>query len=336
MKQFGLAVVGAGEIAQNFHLPILMKLPNVKPLAICDKNKSTAAFVAKKYEIPFTCENIYDILDDDSIEAVDICASTDAHRDIAIAELEAGKSVLIEKPVARSLEEAKEIAEAEKKSKGKCMIGMTQRFRYDTIMLKNFVHSGELGDVFYIKAGWLQQKRGTQWLDQLEKSGGGVLLDLGISLIDSLVWIYDFAAVKSVKATMYQHQTKNVEDVCIATIHFENGSIATLEMSWSLFTSKNTFYCDVYGNNGSASVNPIQLFKNEEGVFHPVAEDPSRGKISIFKKSFESVLKHFANAVLDYAPVHSTAQEAVEIMKILRAMYRSADEQREVLLEEIS
>lgn len=332
MKEIGIALIGAGKMAQNFHLPILSRHPNVKILAICDRSRAMAAMVAEKFGVPYVCEDVEELLSLDAIEAVDICTTTDSHCFIAIESLKRGKNVLIEKPIARSLEEARKIQEAVQKYDGKLMVGMAQRFRYDTIMLKNYVKMGEIGEVFYAKAGWLQQKRDKQWHDQIEKAGGGVLLDLGISLIDSLMWIYDFLPVRSVKANMYQHLTKNVEDVCIASIHFENGSMATFEVSWTLFSSKNDFYCDVHGSKGSASVNPLQLYKQSGDVFRQDAEDRKLSRIAIFRKSFESEINHFVNALSGLGPVHSTAGEAVQIMRILEAMYESAKEKKEIYL----
>ncbi len=333
MNEIGIALVGVGEIAQNFHLKTLSHQPDVRLIAVHDKMNSRAKSIAEKFDIPYVCESMDELLALDEIQAVDICTTTDAHSELACRALEAGKNVLIEKPIARSLEETRKILDAEKNSKGRVMVGMTQRFRYDTIMLKNYVHSGELGDVFYVKAGWLQQKRGKEWLDQIDVSGGGVLLDLGISMLDSLMWIYDFAPLHSVKATTFQHKTKTVEDVCVCSLHFKNGSIATLEASWTLFSDKTNFYCDVYGSKGAASINPVRLYKHEGDRFYPAPEIPERSNIAILRKSFESEIRHFINAVKGLSPVHSTTEEAVEIMKILEALYQSAKENREIILD---
>lgn len=339
MKKVKLALIGAGEIAQNFHLPILNRQQNVEIVAICDPLKSKAEIIADKYKIPNVCLTVDELLKIPDIDAVDICASTDVHCEIALACIEAGKHILIEKPIGRSLEEAIKIQKAAKKKNIKLMVAMNQRFRYDAKMIKNYVSTGEVGEVFYIQAGWLQQKRGAQWKDQLAKSGGGVIIDLGISLIDSILWIYNFAKVKSVQASTFSHLHKDVEDVCISSIRFEDGSIATMEMSWSLFSSKNNFYTNVYGSKGSIKINPIELFTNagneNEDVYKPITAKEQMSKLTIYKKSFESEIKHFANAVLGLGPIISTADEAVQTMSIVRAMYVSAKENREVLISEV-
>jgi predicted dehydrogenase len=339
MKNIKIGLIGAGQIAQNFHLPIHNRLQNVDITAICDPTKSKAQLIAEKYKIPNIYTSVEEMLKNEDIDAIDLTASTDTHCEIALGCIEAGKHVLIEKPIGRSLEEARKISEAKEKHNVKVMVAMNQRFRYDAKMIKNYVSIGEVGKVFYIQAGWLQQKRGAQWKEQVSKSGGGVVIDLGISLIDSILWIYDFAPVKSVQASTFSHLHKDIEDVCVANIRFENDSIATLEMSWSLFSSKNNFYTNVYGSKGSIKINPIELFtsgdNDKEDVFKPISAKEQMSRSAIHKKSFESQIKHFINAVNDLGPVISTPQEAVETMKIVRGIYLSAKEKREVMISEI-
>lgn len=332
MNAVNIGLIGAGEIAQNFHLPIHFRLPNVNIFAIYDRNKSKAQLIAEKYNIPHVCTTYEEMLKLNELDAVDICTSTDVHAEIAVAAIEAGKHTLIEKPIARNYEEAKLIKDAEDKSDVKVMVATNQRFRYDAKMLKSYVQNNDIGDIFYVQGSWLQQKRSAEWREQIEKSGGGVLIDLGISLIDSLMWICDFPEIMSVSANTFTHLTSKVEDVCIANIKFANGSIATMEMSWSLFSSRSSFAFNVYGSNGSAKINPVQLYKINGDVYQPVTNTDIHSNMEIFRKSFESEIKHFINAVQGFSPVVSTVNEAVTIMKIIDKMYQSAKEGKELPL----
>lgn len=330
MNAVNIGLIGAGEIAQNFHLPIHFRLPNINLFAIYDKNKSKAQHLAEKYNIPYVCNSFEDLLKIDELDAVDICTSTDVHAELAIASIEAGKHTLIEKPVARNYHEALEIQKAEAAGDVKVMVATNQRFRYDAKMLKSYVKNDDIGDIFYIQGSWLQQKRNAEWREQIEKSGGGVLIDLGVSLIDSLMWICDFPKIKSVSANTFKHLTEKVEDVCIANIKFTNGSIATMEMSWSLFSSRNSFAFNVYGSKGSAKINPVQLYKTDSDIYHPVKNKDQHSNMEIFRKSFESEIKHFINSVQGFSPIVSNVSEAVIIMKIIEAMYKSSIEEREI------
>lgn len=332
MKKVKIALIGAGEIAQNFHIPVLKNLDNVELVAIIDIVGSKAKYVAEKFDIPYHFDSIEALDSIEGLNAVDICTSTDSHIDIALKFIEKGIDVFIEKPVGRNYEESKKLADAQKKSDSKVMIGMNLRFRRDSKILKNSVHTGDVGEIFYIKSGWLQQKREHQWLGQLEKSGGGVLLDLGISMIDLIMWITDFSDVKSVRADNFHHLTSNVEDVSVSTIHFANNSIATLETSWSLFRSKKVFYCDVYGSQGRASIDPFKLYRSKGEVFEQSEKLSYTDNVSVLKRAFESELKHFVHAVMGYGPVHSTPGEAVKVMQVIEALYLSAKNNSDIIL----
>jgi predicted dehydrogenase len=332
MEKVGLALVGAGEVAQNFHLPALKNINTVNINAICDKNFSLARAVAERYNIPYVYRDVSELLKNDEVDAVDICTSTDAHLEVALASMESGRDIFIEKPVARNLSETQLIAETAVKNNIKAMVDMNHRFRSDAIMMKNFVSTGEIGEIFYAKAAWLQQKRSKSWVEEAEKSGGGVLFDLGITMIDSLLWAFDFIPLKSVHATMFNHLTKNVEDVCIGSLRFANGSIATFETSWTLFSSRTNFQFDIHGSKGVVTVNPLVLLKSNGVKYSPVPNVFIKNDVSILRKSFEGALKHFLNSVRGIVPVISTIAEAVKRMKVIEALYQSAKEGREINL----
>ncbi|MDX9790698.1 MAG: Gfo/Idh/MocA family oxidoreductase [Candidatus Kapabacteria bacterium] len=333
MSAVKIGLIGAGEVAQNFHLPTYKKLSNVNLYAIYDRNPSKARIIAEKYGIKNVCKSVEEMLKLDELEAVDICTTTDLHAENAIASIEAGKHTLIEKPLARNYKEALSILEAEKKSDVKVMVATNQRFRYDAKMLKSYVHNDEIGNIFYVHGSWLQQKRSSEWKQQIQKSGGGVLVDLGISLIDSLMWICNFPEIKTVSANTFRHLTDKVEDVGVANIKFKDGSIATMEMSWSLFSSRNSFSFDVYGSKGAAKINPLQLYKINGDVYQPVTNRDLHTNMEIFRRSFDSEIKHFIHSVQGLSPILSTVSEAVTIMKIIDAMYKSSEAGCELPIE---
>ena len=334
MKQISVGIVGVGEIAQNFHLPVYKQMKNVKMVAIYDRVKSKAEILAEKFGIPYVCDSFEEMLNLEKLNAVDICASTDAHYKLAVQSIKAGKHTFIEKPIARNYAEALAIAEvANAHPDVKVMIGHSQRFRYDAKLIKQLVQLKEIGDVFYIQASWLQKKRSAEWRNDIERSGGGVLIDLGVSLIDSLLWVIDHKPIKSVCATTFNHVTKDSEDVCIANIRFKDSSVATMEMSWSLFTKNTNFSFNVYGSQGAVKINPVQIFKSNGEIINPVANDENMTNLSVHKKSFESELKHFINSIAGLVPVISTPNEAVKVMKIIDLMYKSAELGKEIEFE---
>ena len=333
MGKLQLGVVGVGWIAQVIHLPILRKLPDVEVLAICDKDKRKAKFVAEKFGIRRFYNDLDEMLLAEDLSAIDVCTSTDAHKDVAISALKAGKAVFVEKPLARTLEEAKSIDDAAKKSKAVLMVGMNNRFRPDAIILKSIIEGGGLGKVFAVKAVWLKRDATRNlWLKQKERAGGGVLLDLGIVMIDLALWMLAYPSGMRVSAVNFRHTTKAVEDSSSVFMAAKDGGIITLEVSWSYFVEHETFAFSVFGTEGSASLNPLKVNKDLHGSLVNVAPAKIDSPQVLFRKSYENELRHFVGAAKGLHPVVSTGEEAVHRMRIVDAVYRSASKGREIIL----
>jgi predicted dehydrogenase len=328
-----IGMIGLGWISQVFHLPILTKISDVEITCVCDRDKTRARALAEKYGIARYYTDYNEMLQKEDIDAVDICTSTDVHKEIAIASLEAKRDVFVEKPIARKFDEAIAIADSVKKNKRKLMVGMNHRFRPDAMMLRSFIENNELGKVFYAKAGWLRKpaSEGT-WLLQKEMSGGGVFLDMGIVMLDLALWMAGYPEVERVNATNYSHKTK-VEDSSVAYLSLKNGSTITIEVSWNFHIENELYYCNIYGEQGSGKINPLKIHKEMHGSIvnvTPIKTDTSQNAL---KKSYENELKHFAGAVRGIHPVISTAQEAVQRMKIVDAIYRSATKGKEIIFK---
>jgi len=335
MSYFGVAVVGVGNIAQTIHLPLLKRMPGVKVIAVCDRVVSKARFVADRFGIPYAVARVEELWELEGIDIVDVCTTTDAHPEIACAALERGKHVFVEKPLSRTLTEAQQIAEAVRRTGRHLMVGMNHRFRPDATLLKSYVRRGELGTIYYIKATWLQpRQKERRWITRADISGGGVLLDLGIVLIDLILWMYDFAPVHSVHAALFRHQTRVVEDLAVATLYFTNGSIATVECSWSLMRPDNLYSLNLFGTRGSGSINPFRLVRHVEGEFITIqAEGQARlPSVRQYTHSYEAEWQYFLNTLRGHVPAVSTVEEAVQRMRIIEALYRSGEERREIIL----
>lgn len=335
MQSIGVVLIGAGNIAQNIHLPILAAMPGVKLLGIADRQISKARILAERYKVPHAVRTAEDALAIPGVQAVVVTTSTDGHHDVALQAIQAGKDVFVERPVGRTLQEAMDIKVAAQEHNVQVMVGMNHRFRPDVVNMKNAVDRGDIGPVFYVKAGWVKQRStDARWLAQADKSGGGVLIDLGITVIDMILHVFNFGRVRSVVGSSFHHETKSVEDVVVAMLHFENGSVATVETSWSLMRAEDLYYCNVFGKKGSAFINPFKLVKRQGNTFDTTTPAPPKSQQQqlVYRKSYEAELKHFVNAVKGLVPMISTVGEAVERMKIVEALYASAELQREIVI----
>jgi predicted dehydrogenase len=337
MEKVRVAVVGAGGIAQVAHIPVWKKLPDVELVAVCDTIKARAKAVAEKYKIPRYYTRDEEALKQEDIDAVDICVPTNMHEPIAVKALSAGKHVLVEKPMSRTVEEAERMVRAARQYKRNLMVAMNVRFRWDAVNLKSFVEGGELGEVFYAKSGWLRrQSKWSEhsWLFQKKYSGGGVLMDLGIQMLDVTLWLLENAKAKSVKANLYNQVAKlDVEDAAVAFVHLENGATLTLEVSWTFLTEEDLLYTNLFGTRGGALLNPLRVMKEMHGNLVNLTPSRTETSTNLYKHSYENEIRHFVKCLRDnHTPMMSSGEESLERMRIIEAMYESAKRGKEVSL----
>ncbi|MFA7421140.1 MAG: Gfo/Idh/MocA family oxidoreductase [Melioribacteraceae bacterium] len=333
MEKTKIAVIGLGGIAQLAHLPILTKLPNVQLVAVSDTNKTRLKAIGEKYTIKNLYQDYNEMLAKEEIEGVVIATPTDTHAEIAVNCLKAKKDVLIEKPIARNLEEAKEIQAAAKKYKKQVMVGMKLRYRPDSMLTRSLVNSGELGDIFYIRCGWLRKQSSEQkWFLNKSQSGGGVLIDLGILILDLALWIMNDHKLKSVSVETFSHTTKDVEDTAVGLVRFSDERVISFEVSWGLHAEWDKFHLAAFGTKGTAHLNPLKAYKRLESGHIDYTLPTSATASNLYKKAFENELKHFIAAVRDNSPMVSSGEDALMLMRLLEAIYKSAELKKEVML----
>ena len=241
MEKTRVAVIGLGSVAQLVHLPNLVKIKNAEISAVAEVNKSRLNSVADKYEIKKRYSDYTQLLNNEEIDAVIIATPTHFHKQMAIDCLTAGKDVLVEKPLARNSNEGIEILECAKKNNKKLMVGMNLRYRPDSMLIRSLIDAGEIGDPFYIKCGWIRKQSSSEkWFSRREEAGGGVILDLGINLVDLALWLADYPRAISISTKNFFHNSRNLEDTSVSFIRCENLAIS-LEASWSMAEEKDIF-----------------------------------------------------------------------------------------------
>lgn len=331
-KKINIGIIGLGQIAQTIHLPLWAKFPNAELVAVYDTEKTRAKSIAEKYKAKFY-SSVDALLADPSIDAVHICSPTHTHMKYTVDAVEANKHVLVEKPVARNYEESQKVYDAWKKNDRVVMIGMNQRFRQDAMILKSFLDNNDLGEIYYIRAGWNKPIRDAQsWRLKKSQSGGGVLLDLGILMIDLTLWLMNFPKIKMVSAVSFNHNIDTVEDTIIFQATF-NGGVIHIENSWSPNLDADEQWLRVYGTEGSAKMNPFNIHKMMHGNLVDITPRGIDTDKNMYKKSYESELKHFMGAVRGLHPASCTPKDSLDRMKLIDAVYQSAKSGREVKIE---
>ena len=333
-KVLRIGLVGVGAAAQINHIPAWKRIEGVELVALCDRDPEKAARVAQKFQIPRVHNRVDDLLTDPEIDAIDICTPNYLHAPIGTAALEAEKHVLCERPLARSAQEAEAMQKAAKKADRVLMCCVQHRFRPDAQLLKKFVDKGDLGSVFFAKAGWLRQRAewdSDEWRAQKRESGGGVVLDLGFQMLDLSLWVLDGPKVQAVTASVHRTKKGEVEDSATAFFRLESGATLTLELTWGLLMEKDFAYLNLFGSGGAALLNPFRLHRGMHGTLVNVTPtmETSRNQ---YKMSIESQLAHFADVLRKAAKPMGHADEIVPVMELLDAVYRSAEQGKEVRL----
>jgi len=331
MEKTKIGIIGLGGIAQLVHLPNFSKMNNVVVTSVSEINKNRLNTIADKFNVAERYVDYKEMLEKSDVEAVVIATPTNTHKEVAIASLKAKKNILVEKPLARTYAEAKHIVDAAKKNKKKIMVGMNLRFRPDAMLLRSILNSGELGTPFYIKCAWVRRQSSTEkWFTKRIESGGGVIIDLGISLLDLSLWLLDYPPVESVSSQCFYQNLKNVEDTAISFIRCKGNSVINIETSWSMQVEKDIFNVTVYGTKGTASMNPFRIYKKIEEQFIDLTPSQTDSALTAFKKSYQNELKSFIGAVKGLNPVFSSGDEALTRMKVVDSMYQSAKQKSEV------
>jgi len=336
-KQVRIGIIGAGGISQLVHLPILRKHKTAKVVAIADLEYEKAASVAEKFKIPEFYRDPEKVFAQDDIDAVHVNTPTNSHLALTLAALSAGKHVLVEKPIARKADEARRMEEAAKAANRHLMVGTNLRFRPDSMILHNFIEAGELGKVRVVRAGWLKRQvtwSRNPWLANARISGGGVMMDLGLHILDVCLWILGNPKVQRVSAGVIKDRLNlPVEDTVNAFYFLQGGTMLALNCTWAYMSDQNEAYTIFSGNAGMAELDPLKITKEIHGS--PVNVTPAGPQLTasnLYRRSYEYELDHFIQLVLGKSKAISTARQAATLMEVVEATYRSASENREVAI----
>lgn len=283
------------------------------------------------------------LLADADIDAVYIAVPNKFHAPYAKQALEAGKHVILDKPFALNLAEAKGVAAAARKSGKLFTLGMNQRFRSESQRIRSLVQGGSLGEIYHAKAFWFRRsgipRLGT-WFGNKELAGGGCLLDIGVHLLDlCLHTIGNFQPVSVLGSTYTKFGNRglgeggwgksdregllfNVDDFASAMIRMANGASVTLDVSWACHAADgNRMDVHVYGTEGGAGLYPARVFR----------ADPMRAEYDVIDKpggaipmAHECRFANFTNAIHGKEELCTTLEQALAVQSILDAIYESS------------
>ncbi|MDC3418040.1 Gfo/Idh/MocA family protein [Aquibacillus salsiterrae] len=347
-----IGVIGAGSISDS-HLQSYSKNAEAEIYAICDLNEQRAQEKAKIYQATKVYRSYQDLLQDENVEAVSICTWNNSHAEIAIAALDAGKHVLVEKPLCKTVTEALQVEEAVNRNQKVLQVGFVRRYATNTQIIKQFVDSNDLGDIYYAKATCLRRLGNPGgWFADKERSGGGPLIDLGVHIIDVCWYLMGKPKVASVsgntyarlgnrsnvkhlsfyKAADYDPDKNTVEDLANAIIRFENGASLMVDVSFTLHAKEDRISVNLYGDKGGAELEPALHLITEKNDIILNATPQTDSASFDFVQAFQNEINHFIASVKGEKETLSPVQDGVEIMKILCGIYESSEKGKEIQL----
>ena len=328
-----VGLLGVGAIAQVVHLPVLSQLDNVELTLVCDIDQPRAKAIAARFGIPHVFADDDAVFESDLVDALIVCTPSHMHEEQAISGLQAGKHMLVEKPLGLTEEAVERIIAVAEGTDRTLMVAMNNRYRPDTQALRPFATNGELGHVFLTRGAWLNKKTRVvrpTWRHRKATAGGGAMMDLGVQTLDLCFWMLGNPEVASVITHMHFPEGMEVEDTAGILVRLQNGGAISLTVSWSLVAERDRHYMRMLGTRGSGAIAPLAVFKEiETGQMIDVTPNVPLGKENQYTASYRQELAHFV-AVARGESIEPLPREQAQIMKVVEMAYRSAEEKREI------
>ncbi|MFP4550544.1 MAG: Gfo/Idh/MocA family protein [Spirochaetales bacterium] len=350
------AVIGLGWAGQQ-HLKAYLAMPGIEVEAIAEPNPTLLEQVREEYGVRRGYSDYKEMLATEELDIVSIGTPNFAHAEPAIAALDAGAHVLVEKPLARTYEEGLSMVKAAERNDRVLQVMFNQRYRPDISVVQAFIDEGKMGEIYHGKARWLRRDgipgRGRKWFVSKELAGGGPLIDLGVHMLDMGLHLMGEPKAIAVSGVTYnklgqrfvdevygEDATYEVEDFATALIRLEGGRTLQLEASWATYREDGDLInLTFFGERAGAEVtvkkyqaeDAVRFYVDSGGVPAEIAPAiSSAGKTPGHQKAAEL----FVERVRSGSFADHRGREGLLRTWIIDAIYRSAAEGREIRLEE--
>lgn len=340
MRRVGFGVIGTGIVGGAWHAYVYGRLPQSKLVAVCDLNEQRANEAAKKYGASAVYTDYRKLLENPEIAAVSIATPDQAHREIAVAAAEAGKHILVEKPMATTVEDAEAIVKAAKKAKVKLMVDFHNRLSPPFANAKKSVQNGELGKLAYIYA----RLSNTTWVPREMlpwASKSSALWFLGSHITDLARWMLEdepkrvYAVSRS---GILKEMGVDAPDFHISIVEFKKGGVVTLENAWILPDAEPMVFnlkFHMLGSKGSFYINTsdhraAQQFTKDSATLPDILGVTFSGDSPRMSGFVLEAIARFVDAVVDDQPVLADGQDGLVVTRVLAAIAESAKTGRPV------
>ena len=346
-----VGVIGVGGIARS-HMPGWAASPHAEVVAGCDLDEDVLNNWGQLHGVSNLSTRPEELFDDPDIDIIDVCTPSNYHAPIAIAALDGGKHVLCEKPLAPNPGAVRDMIAARDAADKMLMTAQHFRFRGISKALKTEIDTGALGDVYHARAWMLRRASAPMKPGSLTKkhSGGGACIDIGVHILDLTLWMMGNpnpvtvsgvtrdtlaripGAFSAKEEAPYDTKIWDVEEMAAAFVRFENGATLMLEVSWMLHHGipGEDLQMWLYGTGGGSHWPSCEIYQSNYTTRQLYNRKLTLTKDKLKAHAQECV--EFARAIVDGSPSPVPAEQSLQVMTILDAIYQSQESGREVVL----
>lgn len=336
MKKTKVIILGAGFIS-DIHLESYHRfVPEAEIVAVYARDSAKAETFSLKHHIPAWYDDLFRAITESGCEVVDICLPNFLHLSATIMAASAGKHVIVEKPLAVTLEEADEMIATCRNNNVKLMYAEELCFAPKYERARQMVGEGAVGEVYMLKQSEKHSGPHSDWFYDINLADGGVIMDMGCHALGWFRWMLDNTPVRSVYATMatvlHKGRTKG-EDNSVIIVEFENGVIAVAENSWAkhggmddrceIHGTGGVIYADLFMGNSALTYSrngfgyAMEKADTTQGWSYAVVEE-------VFNQGYPYELRHFIQCVRDDKQPLVTGEDGRAVLELIYAAYYSA------------
>ncbi|MGN8646612.1 Gfo/Idh/MocA family protein [Gracilibacillus sp. HCP3S3_G5_1] len=347
MDKWKVAIIGGGQVAETTHIPIYQNREDIDLIAVMGHRKASAQAFARRHNISGIYTDVTEMLSKEQPDIVSVCTPNKYHFQYVKKALEAGCHVLCEKPPSISSAEAKMMAEIAKKHNRILAYNFQHRFSKEVSIVRQNYNGGTLGEVYHTKVSALRRSGVPGWGNFTNKDiqGGGPLIDIGIHMLDSALYILGFPKVAKVTAKMYRKigpyksegtfgkwdpQKYEVEDSLFGFIELENGGLIQVETSFALHIKpEKVLNIEFSGSKSGASLYPLEIYTDEKGKLISLYDREVTNERDTATKSIETFIDHCQGY---HSPLIANGEQGYFIQTLIEALYQAAETGESVYL----
>jgi predicted dehydrogenase len=335
MTPLRVGLIGAGWISRTY-MDAMRRVPEGRVVGVWSRSRERAEGFAREFGLALATDDVERLVSE--VDVVCVNSPNARHAEHALAAARAGRHVIVEKPLAVSLEQGQAIVDA-------CSAaGVGLAYAEELVFVPKFVRakeildSGALGSPVYVTQREAHAGPYSPWFFRREEAGGGVLMDMACHSVECVRWLLGKPGVRTVTArlasTLHASRT-DLEDHAMVHLEFDGGASASVESSWALQGGMQS-RLEIWGTRGYLDVDllhgtGLRLYTRDGDDSQPTGWSMSHSDW-VGENGYPQELSHFLQAFRDGRQPRESGADGLAVLEILYAAYSSARKGRSVTL----